>query len=116
MIYGYARVSTTDQNLDRQIESFKNYSVEKIYTDKMSGKDFNRNEYQKLKANLKNGDLLIIKSIDRLGRNYDMIIDEWRDISLYPEDIISILYGYSTFFTQFEISTICTHLPQEGIT
>lgn len=81
MIYGYARVSSTDQNLDRQLEALKDFNCDVIYTDKLSGKDFNREEYQKLKINLKSGDLLYIKSIDRLGRNYDMIIDEWRDIT-----------------------------------
>lgn len=81
MIYGYARVSSTDQNLDRQLEVLKGFNCDVIYTDKMSGKDFNREGYQKLKSNLKSGDLLYIKSIDRLGRNYDIIIDEWRDIT-----------------------------------
>lgn len=81
MIYGYARVSSIDQNLDRQLETLKGFNCDVVYTDKMSGKDFNRDEYQKLKSNLKSGDLLYIKSIDRLGRNYDMIIDEWRDIT-----------------------------------
>ena len=81
MVYGYARVSSTDQNLDRQLETLKAFNCDAIYTDKMSGKDFNRDEYKKLKSNLKSGDLLYIKSIDRLGRNYDMIIDEWRNIT-----------------------------------
>lgn len=81
MIFGYARVSTTDQNLDRQLAAFNDVGVERIYSDKMSGKDFNRNEYQKLKKKLKQNDLLYIKSIDRLGRNYDMIIEEWKDIT-----------------------------------
>ena len=81
MIYGYARVSSTDQNLDRQLEAFNKVGVEEVYSDKMSGKNFNREQYQKMKDNLQKGDLLYIKSIDRLGRNYDMIIDEWRDIT-----------------------------------
>ena len=81
MIYGYARVSSTDQNLDRQLESFNKVGVEEVYSDKMSGKNFNREQYQKMKDNLQKGDLLYIKSIDRLGRNYDMIIEEWRDIT-----------------------------------
>lgn len=81
MIYGYARVSSTDQNLDRQLEAFGKVGVEKVYSDKISGKNFNREQYQKMKYNLQKGDLLYIKSIDRLGRNYDMIIDEWRDIT-----------------------------------
>ena len=81
MIIGYARVSSTEQNLDRQLETLKNFKCDTIYTDKISGKDFNRKEYQQMKNKLKCGDLLVIKSIDRLGRNYDMIIDEWRDIT-----------------------------------
>lgn len=79
MIYGYARVSTKEQNLDRQIEEFKKYDIDKIYTEKQSGKDFNsRKVYQQLKKKLVSGDLLIIMSIDRLGRNYQEILDEWR--------------------------------------
>ena len=82
MKYGYVRVSTKEQNIDRQlVEMFSQGLDDKtIFIDKQSGKDFERNEYQKLKKILKSGDLLIIKSIDRLGRNYDMIIDEWRTL------------------------------------
>lgn len=80
MKYGYVRVSTKEQNIDRQlVEMYAQGLNDKIiFIDKQSGKDFERDEYQKLKKILKSGDLLIIKSIDRLGRNYDMIIDEWR--------------------------------------
>lgn len=81
MVLGYARVSSTDQNLDRQLEAFSKVGVQKVYADKMSGKNFDRQEYQEMKQSLQKGDLLYIKSIDRLGRNYDMIIDEWRDIT-----------------------------------
>ena len=87
MIYGYARVSSKDQNLDRQLEEFKkwekenNQTIDLIYSDKESGKNFERKSYQKLKSDLKEKDLLIIKSIDRLGRNYEMIIEEWHDIT-----------------------------------
>lgn len=81
MVIGYARVSSTDQNLDRQLEAFDKVCVDKVYADKMSGKNFDREEYQKMKSSLKKGDTLYIKSIDRLGRNYDMIIDEWREIT-----------------------------------
>ena len=72
-IYGYARVSSKDQNATRQIEALKQYPVEEgnIYLEKKSGKDFNRPEYQRLFDLLQNGDILVIKSIDRLGRNYD---------------------------------------------
>lgn len=81
MICGYARVSSTDQNLDRQIESFNKFGVDKILSDKLSGKNFERDNYIEMLKELKEGDLLVIKSIDRLGRNYDMIIDEWRKIT-----------------------------------
>lgn len=82
MKYGYVRVSTKEQNIDRQLSCMYAQGLDNksIFIDKQSGKDFDRNEYQKLKNMLKSGDLLIIKSIDRLGRNYDMIIDEWRTL------------------------------------
>lgn len=82
MKYGYIRVSTKEQNIDRQLSCMYAQGLDNksIFIDKQSGKDFDRNEYQKLKNMLKSGDLLIIKSIDRLGRNYDMIIDEWRTL------------------------------------
>ena len=81
MIYGYARVSTKEQNLDRQLEEFKKYNIDKIYCEKKSGKNFeDRDEYQKLLKKLKKGDLLIIMSIDRLGRNYEEILNQWRII------------------------------------
>ncbi len=81
--YGYARVSARDQNLQRQIAAFSEYGIEKsrIFSDKKSGKDFERKEYKKLIKKLKSGDLLVIKSIDRLGRNYDQIIAEWAYIT-----------------------------------
>ena len=82
MKYGYVRVSTKEQNIDRQLVEMyaQGLNDKTIFIDKQSGKDFDRDEYQKLKQMLKSGDLLIIKSIDRLGRNYDMIIDEWRTL------------------------------------
>ena len=82
-IYAYARVSTSDQNLSRQLDAFKKFGVRKtnIYTDKKSGKDFERINYKKLIDKLSKGDLLVIKSIDRLGRNYTAIIEEWRNIT-----------------------------------
>ena len=89
MKVGYVRVSTADQNEARQIEAMKTDGVEKIYMDKKSGKDFNRPEYQKMIASLHKGDILIIHSIDRLGRNYEEIIAEWRKITKEIEaDII----------------------------
>ena len=83
MIYGYVRVSTVGQNIDRQMEEmYKKGLVKKnIYVDYESGKDFNRTSYQKLIKKLRENDILYIKSIDRLGRNYDMIIEEWTRIT-----------------------------------
>lgn len=81
MKMGYVRVSTVDQNEARQIEAMKTDGVEKIYMDKKSGKDFNRPEYQKMISEMHKGDILIIHSIDRLGRNYDEITEEWRKIT-----------------------------------
>ncbi len=80
MEYGYARVSTIAQNLDRQLEELTKLGLDEkhIYTDKESGKDFNRTNYKKLCRKLKPGDVLFIKAIDRLGRNYNMVLDEWR--------------------------------------
>ena len=80
MIYAYLRVSSTDQNLDRQLEAVRAYRPElkdeNIFADKQTGKNFERDEYQKLKSILKKGDELIIKELDRLGRNKDAVKDE----------------------------------------
>lgn len=83
MIYAYARVSAKDQNLERQLTAFKQFGIEKnrIFSEKKSGKNFERKEYQGLLKRLKTGDLLVIKSIDRLGRNYNQIIEEWNRIT-----------------------------------
>lgn len=83
MTYAYIRVSTKQQKIDRQYEEIKQYNISDkfIFIDKESGKDFDRTNYQKLIKKLKKDDLLIIKSIDRLGRNYHMIIDEWTKIT-----------------------------------
>jgi len=78
--YGYLRVSSTDQNEDRQLIAMQELGIptERIYIDKQSGKDFERPAYKRLVTRLKQGDLLYIKSIDRLGRNYDEIQNQWR--------------------------------------
>ena len=81
MKIGYARVSSTEQNLDRQLKSLTDAGCEKIYCDKQSGKDFERKEYQKMVDELKEDDVVYLHSLDRLGRNYDMIIEEWRKIT-----------------------------------
>ena len=83
MEYAYIRVSTRTQNIARQLEEIKKFDLPKrnIYIDKESGKDFNRINYQRLIKKIKKDDLLIIKSIDRLGRNYTMIMEEWQKIT-----------------------------------
>ncbi len=79
-IYGYIRVSSTDQNEERQIVAMKDVAVSNanMYIDKQSGKDFERPNYRKLVSKLQAGDLLYILSIDRLGRNYEEIQKQWR--------------------------------------
>ncbi len=93
MIYAYIRVSSKYQNIDRQYEEIKNFNIEDkfIFIDKESGKDFDRTNYQKLIKKLKKDDLLIIKSIDRLGRNYHAILDEWRRITKIIEADIKVI-------------------------
>ena len=82
-VYGYIRVSSKDQKEDRQQMALKEVGVDlqNIYVDKQSGKDFNRPQYKKLLKKIKPGDLLYIKSIDRLGRNYEEIQNQWRIIT-----------------------------------
>ena len=81
--YGYVRVSSKDQNPERQLLAMqeRHISTKNIYLDKMSGQDFSRPEYVKLLKTLKRGDTMVIKSIDRLGRNYGEILEEWRKIT-----------------------------------
>lgn len=86
--YGYARVSSKDQNLDRQIAALNESGVERIFADKQSGKDFERVEYKAMMKRLRAGDVLFIKSIDRLGRNYREIIEQWRAIVDKSVDIV----------------------------
>lgn len=90
MKYGYARVSTNDQSLDRQLLEMDGYGVQKnnIYLEKQSGKDFDRPVYQRLKRKLGKGDTLYISSLDRLGRNYTGIIKEWQKLREKQVDIV----------------------------
>ncbi|MEG1432862.1 MAG: recombinase family protein [Eubacterium sp.] len=78
--YGYIRVSSKDQHSDRQWIQLRRFGIPKdhIYEDKLSGKDFNRPEYNRMASKIKQGDLLVITSIDRLGRNYEEILEQWR--------------------------------------
>lgn len=78
MTYGYVRVSTKEQIVDRQLVAMKAAGVKNVTVEKASGKDFDRPQYQSLKAKLRKGDLLVVQSLDRFGRSYDQIIDEWR--------------------------------------
>ena len=91
--YGYVRVSTKDQNEARQVIAMEGFGIDKkhIFLDKQSGKDFNRPKYKRLLRKLKAGDTLVIKSIDRLGRNYDEIIEQWRIITKGKQAAIVVL-------------------------
>lgn len=91
MKVGYIRVSTIEQNEARQVESLKAEGVEKIYMDKQSGKDFERPEYMRMINELNEGDVVILHSLDRLGRNYDMIIEEWHRITKTLKAHIKVL-------------------------
>lgn len=81
--YGYARVSARDQNLDRQLDALAAFGVEGrlVYADKASGKDFDRPAWRRLLRVMRRGDVLVVKSIDRLGRNYDEVLEVWRHIT-----------------------------------
>ena len=80
-IYGYARVSSKDQNADRQLLALQNFGTDIIFVDKQSGNHFDRPQCKKLLRKLKHGDVLVVKSIDRLGRNYTEILEQWRVIA-----------------------------------
>ena len=92
-VYGYVRVSTKDQNEDRQIFALKNFGVaeKNIFIDKQSGKDFNRPQYIKLIEKLKSADTVVFLSIDRMGRNFFEIIEQWRIITVEKQAAIVIL-------------------------
>lgn len=81
--YGYIRVSSKEQNIDRQMIALQEYGIQSrdIFVDKLSGKDFERPQYRRMIKKIKPGDTLVIKSIDRLGRNYDEILEQWRHIT-----------------------------------
>ena len=92
-IYGYVRVSTKEQNETRQLVAMSNFGVplSNIYIDKQSGKNFERPAYKNLMTILKPSDTLVIKSIDRLGRNYDEIIEQWRTLTKEKKIFIVVL-------------------------
>ena len=90
--FGYCRVSSTDQKEDRQLEALDlGINERDIFVDKCSGKNFDRPQYQALKVQLREGDILVIKSIDRLGRNYKQICEEWREITREIKANIKVL-------------------------
>lgn len=93
IMYGYIRVSSRDQNEDRQRLAMQEFGIpdSRIYMDKQSGKDFERPGYRRLIRKLKPGDTLVVKSIDRLGRNYDEILEQWRCITREKKAAIVVL-------------------------
>ena len=93
MEYGYIRVSTKEQNEQRQLIALSEFGIREshIYMDKQSGKDFARPNYQKLIRKLKSGDTIVIKSIDRLGRNYEEILEQWRIITKEKQAAVVVL-------------------------
>lgn len=93
MEYGYVRVSTKEHNEQRQIIALREFGIDakRIYMDKQSGKDFERANYKKLLRKVKSGDTLVVKSIDRLGRNYDEILEQWRIITKEKQVAIVVL-------------------------
>ena len=117
-IYGYIRVSSRDQNEDRQLLSLKRIGVleKNIYLDKQSGRDFNRPQYRKMIRKLKKDDLLYIKSIDRLGRNYEEILEQWRVLTKEKGvDIarVTLHVGLGTFRPVKEENVLDHHMHSE---
>lgn len=128
--YAYIRVSSKDQNEDRQLDAMRPFDLAKsqIYMDKLSGKDFNRPAYQRLLKRMRAGDLLLIKSIDRLGRNYDEIIEQWRlitkekrvDIKVLDMPLLDTTYGkdlLGTFIADLtlQVMSFAAQLERENI-
>lgn len=97
--FGYIRVSTKDQNIERQLAKMVELGIEErdIFIDKMSGKNFDRPAYQALKIQLRKGDLIYVDALDRLGRNYDGIINEWKNITREIEADIVVLENETLF-------------------
>ena len=113
-VYGYIRVSTREQNEDRQRIAMEEAGVPErnVYMDKQSGKDFERPNYKKLIRKLKPGDALVIKSIDRLGRNYEEILEQWRIITREKKAAIVVLDTRQRRGQDARSST--THIYQVG--
>ena len=105
---GYVRVSTKEQNIDRQMEAIKSLGIREkdIYVDKISGKNFERPAYQKMLSKLKRNDVVVIKSIDRLGRNYDEILKQWRMLTREKQAEIEVI----------DMPLLNTNTTKEGLT
>lgn len=88
MIFGYARVSSADQNLERQLKELESFGCEKIYTEKQSGKDFSRAVYQEMRSKMRFGDVLVVHDLSRFGRNKQEIRNEWKQIIEEEIDIV----------------------------
>ncbi|WP_026585085.1 recombinase family protein [Bacillus sp. J33] len=88
MIFGYARVSSADQNLDRQLKELEAFGCEKIYTEKQSGKDFSRAVYREMRSKMRFGDVLVVHDLSRFGRNKQEIRNEWKKIMDEEIDIV----------------------------
>ena len=97
--FGYVRVSAADQNVERQLTKMREWGIEErdIFIDKASGKNFNRPQYQALKSVIRAGDLIYMDALDRLGRNYDEIISEWKDITRNINADIVVLENETLF-------------------
>lgn len=126
MLYGYARVSSRDQRIDRQVTALTEVGVleENIFIDKQSGKDFNRPAYQELLSTVKKNDMIIIKSIDRLGRDYDEILEQWReltkvrgiDIKVLDMPLLDTSFGkdfFGTFISDLILQILSFQAEQE---
>lgn len=103
--YAYIRVSSKDQNVERQIVAMKQIglSLKQMFIDKQSGKDFNRKNYLKMVRKLKNGDEVYIKSIDRLGRNYEEIIEQWQYLTK-TKDVNIIVLDFPLLDTRNQVN------------
>lgn len=128
MTYGYARVSSRDQNVDRQIIALTEAGAERanIFIDKQSGKDFNRPAYQQMLQTLRPGDLVLLKSIDRLGRNYTEILEQWSyitktlkvDIKVLDMSLLDTTYCkdiMGTFISDLVLQVLSFQAEQERI-
>lgn len=103
--YGYVRVSTNGQNIDRQMTAMYNEKIPKnqIYIDKKSGKDFDRKAYKKMLNKLKKGDTVFVKSIDRLGRNYDEVIEQWKILTT-DKDVDIVVIDFPLLDTRNQVN------------